>query len=267
MINQAGYWRNIFDSETHFIRPKLPDGHFITDFDTLVAWRGFQEGNAFQYTWYVPHDVAGLIQLVGEKLFNTRLETMFDNAQKSMFGGGDNIDSFSGIEKLYNHGNEPCLHDAWLFNYTGKPWLTQRWTRTICNEFYGTEPLRGYGVGQDEDQGMLGAWFVLTSMGLFDVEGHANSQPTFQFGSPLFDEIRIKLNRDYYPGEELIIRTSNNGKENLYVQSAKFNGKSIEQCWINRSELMNGGVLEFKLGNKPNYSWGTKNLPPSMSDK
>ena len=120
--------------------------------------------------------------------------------------------------------------------------------------------------GQDEDQGMLGAWFVLTSMGLFDVQGHANSQPTFQFGSPLFDEIIIKLNQDYYPGEKLVIKTSDNSKDNLYVQSVKFNGKKIEQCWINRSELMNGGVLEFELGDKPNVSWGIKDIPPSMSN-
>ena len=75
-------------------------------------------------------------------------------------------------QMLYNHGNQPCLHQSWLFNYSGKPWLTQKWTRTICNEFYGNEPLHGYGVGQDEDQGQLGAWYVLAALGLFDVQGH-----------------------------------------------------------------------------------------------
>ena len=266
LIKQACYWEKSFDKESHFIRPRLPNGSFIADFDTMIAWRGFQEGNAFQYTWFVPHDVAGLIDLVGEELFDARLETMFVEARKSMFGGGENIDSFSGIEKLYNHGNQPCLHNAWLFNFTSKPWLTQKWTRIICNEFYGTEPLHGYGIGQDEDQGMLGAWFVLSSMGLFDLQGHANSNPTFQFGSPLFDKIVIKLNQEYYPGEEIVVKTSNNSKDNIYVQSVKLNEEDIEQCWIDRAELIKGGVLEFEMGNKENFSWGTKILPPSMSN-
>ncbi|NNG11377.1 MAG: glycoside hydrolase family 92 protein, partial [Arenibacter sp.] len=198
LMKQANYYKNIFDSETKFMRPKLEDGSFIQDFDPMKGWDGFQEGNAYQYTWYVPHDPAGLIGLMGKSLFNERLETMFTNAQKSMFGGGsEEIHSFSGVEKLYNHGNQPCLHNPWLFNYSGKPWLTQKWTRTICNEFYGTEPLHGYGVGQDEDQGQLGAWYVMASMGLFDVQGHTSANPTFQFGSPLFDRITIQLDNDY----------------------------------------------------------------------
>lgn len=152
LMKQAHYYKNIFDPETKFIRPRLPDGDFIDDFDPMQAWRGFQEGNGFQYTWYVPHDVAGLMKLVGKDLFNERLEMQFYNAQKTLFGGGKEIDSFSGLDKLYNHGNQPCLHNSWLFNYSGKPWLTQKWSRTICNEFYGTSALHGYGYGQDEDR-------------------------------------------------------------------------------------------------------------------
>ena len=94
---------------------------------------------------------------------------------------------------LYNHGNQPCLHNAWLFNYSGRPWLTQKWTRTICHEFYGTEPLHGYGYGQDEDQGQLGAWYVMASLGLFDVQGHSAAEPTFQFGSPLFEKVSLRF--------------------------------------------------------------------------
>ena len=266
LIKQAGYYRNLFDQETKFIRPKKEDGKFIEDFDPMKAWDGFQEGNAYQYTWYVPHDPAALIGLIGRILFNERLETMFNDAQKSMFGGGsEEIHSFSGVEKLYNHGNQPCLHDAWLFNYSGKPWLTQKWTRKICDEFYGTEPLHGYGIGQDEDQGQLGAWYVMVSMGLFDVQGHTSSRPSFQFGSPLFEKITIKLDAKYYKGKELVIVTKNQGQNNPYIQSVTWNGKPVNNNWLYRDILMEGGEMIFTMGPKPNKDWGIKELPPSMS--
>ncbi|MCB0563441.1 MAG: GH92 family glycosyl hydrolase [Phaeodactylibacter sp.] len=263
LMEQAGYWHNLFDPETRFNRPKLPNGEFIEDFDPLKAWHGFQEGNAFQYTWYVPHDVAGLMEAMGKDTFNQRLEKMFTDAQKSVFGGGEEIHSFSGIEKLYNHGNQPCLHNPWLFNYSGKPWLTQQWTRAICNEFYGTEPLHGYGYGQDEDQGQLGAWYAMAAMGLFDVQGHAAANPTFQFGSPLFDTITIELNTEYYPGKTLTIEAVNNAPGNPYIQAASFNGVPVERCWIERTKLMEGGTLVFEMGSQPNREWGTGVPPPS----
>lgn len=265
LIRQAGAWKNLFDPETKFIRPKYENGSFIEDFKPMQAWRGFQEGNAFQYTWYVPQDPAGLIALLGKDLFNKRLEETFEESQKSTFGGGKEIDSFSGLEKLYNHGNQPCLHQSWLFNYSGKPWLSQKWTRTICDEFYGAEPLHGYGFGQDEDQGQLGAWFVMAALGLFDVQGHAAMNPSFQFGSPIFDKVTIKLNPKYYSGKELVIKTVNNSKENKYIQSGSFNQKNLNNCWIDRKKLTDGGILTFKMGPKPNTSWGLSVPPPSMS--
>ena len=268
LMKQADYYRNLFDPKTKFIRPKLENGSFIKDFDPMRGWDGFQEGNAYQYTWYVPHDPAGLIDLMGKSLFNERLETMFTNAQKSMFGGGsEEIHSFSGVEKLYNHGNQPCLHNPWLFNYSGKPWLTQKWARTICNEFYGTEPLHGYGVGQDEDQGQLGAWYVMASIGLFDVQGHTSANPSFQFGSPLFERISIQLDNDYYSGKELVIETKNQHPDNFYIQSLTFNGEPIAKNWKYRNELMQGGTLVFELGPNPNMQWGIEALPPSMSNE
>ncbi len=231
----------------------------------MKAWHGFQEGNAYQFTWYVPHDIAGLMDAVGKDLFNERLEQMFTDAQKSRFGGGEEIHSFSGIEKLYNHGNQPCLHNAWLFNYSGQPWLTQKWTRTICNEFYGVEPLHGYGFGQDEDQGQLGAWYVLAAMGMFDVLGHAGSDPTLQFGSPLFDRVTIQLNPQYYPGKAFVIESLNNAPEHQYIQSVSFNNESVSNCWINHAALVKGGKLVFEMGPEPNKAWGINIPPPSMS--
>lgn len=267
LMKQAQYYKNLFDPETRFIRPKLENGRFIENFDPMKAWDGFQEGNAFQYTWYVPHDVAGLIALIGKDEFNSRLGKVFEDAEKGKFGGkADQIDSFSGIEMQYNHGNQPCLHDSWLFNYSGQPWLTQKWTRAICEQFYGVEPLRGYGVGQDEDQGQLGAWYVIAALGLFDVQGFTAANPTVQFGSPIFDKVTIELDPHYYSGKKLVIETRNNSKENVYVQSASINGEKIDRCWIDRNRLMQGGTLIFEMGAQPNTNWGIGTPPPSMSD-
>ncbi|MBS0011124.1 MAG: GH92 family glycosyl hydrolase [Bacteroidales bacterium] len=265
LMKQAHAYQLLFDPETKFIRPRNEDGSFIDNFDPLEPWRGFQEGNAFQYTWYVPHDPAGIIELVGPELFNERLETMFTEARKSVFGGGEEIDSFSGLEKLYNHGNQPCLHNAWLFNYSGKPWLSQKWVRNICNEFYGTEPLHGYGYGQDEDQGQLGAWFVMAGIGLFDVSGHAFAEPVYQIGSPLFDKIVIELQAPYYEGNRLIIKTVNNKPENTYIRNIMFNGENIDRFWIRRNRIVKGGELIIELCENPSVDDRRYNLPPSMS--
>jgi predicted alpha-1,2-mannosidase len=266
LMRQGTYYRNLYDPETGFIRPKKEDGTLPEPFDPMKAWDGFQEGNAYQYTWYAPHDVAGLMSLLGKEEFNRRLNEMFENASKSQFSGGsEEIHSFSGIEKLYNHGNQPCLHQPWLFNYSGQPWLTQKWVRAICDDFYGLEPLRGYGVGQDEDQGQLGAWYVLAALGLFDVQGHAAMNPTFQLGSPLFDRARILLDPTYYEGSELIVETKNNGKQKRYIQSVQFNGQPVADTWILRSALMKGGTLQVELGETPNTAWGVGTPPPSMS--
>lgn len=267
LMGQAEAYKKLFDPETKFIRPRNEDGSFIDNFDPMEPWRGFQEGNAFQYTWYVPHDPAGIIELVGEDLFNERLEKMFTDARKSVFGGGEEIDSFSGLEKLYNHGNQPCLHNAWLFNYSGKPWLTQKWVRLICDEFYGTEPLHGYGYGQDEDQGQLGAWYVMAAIGLFDVSGHAFNEPVFQIGSPVFDRVTIKLDPGYYKGKELVIAAENNVPGNTYVKKIEFNGQKLDKFWIKRAELLNGGVLKISLDSEPSMDDRRFNLPPSMSTK
>ena len=242
-------WKLLYDSETKFIRPKDEDGQFLDHFKPLEAWRGFQEGNAWQYTFYVPHNVPELIEILGRDEFNSRLENIFTESQKKIFSGGTIIDDFSGLEMLYNHGNQPCLHVSWLFNYSGKPWLTQKWTRAICDEFYGTEPMHGYGYGQDEDQGQLGAWYVMAAMGLFDVKALTGENPQFQLGSPMFDKITIKLNPVYYPkGDNFVIETKNNSKTNVYVQSAMLNGKKLDTVFIPFNDVVSGGKLELEMG-------------------
>ena len=264
----ADSYQLLFDEETNCMRPKEKSGEFLKDFDPMKAWLGFQEGNGVQYTWYVPHDIAGLIDLMGIEEFNKRLESTFDTSSKNLYGGGsDEFDSFSGIEELYNHGNQPCLHNSWLFNYSGKPWLTQFYTRDICDQFYGVKSTHGYGYGQDEDQGQLGAWYVLVAMGLFDVQGGTNRTPTMQLGSPLFDQITIHLNKEYYTGETFVIQTQNNNPESYYIQEASLNNQSLNECFIPLEAIQKGGVLKLEMGDTPNKEWGINKTPPSMSDK
>ena len=119
-------WKLIFDEETRLMRPRNSKGEFIDNFDPLAPWRGFQEGNAVQYTFYVPHDVEELVELLGRDTFNNRLDSIFMESQKHIFGGGKEVDAFAGLKTLYNHGNQPNLHTSWMFNFSGKPYLSQR---------------------------------------------------------------------------------------------------------------------------------------------
>ena len=242
-------WARIYDPSTHFMRPRKADGQFIENFDPMQVWRGFQEGNAWQYTFYVPHEIETLADMVGKETFNARLDSIFTVSQKMIFSGGTEVGAFAGLQTLYNQGNQPCLHISWLFNESGKPELTQKWVRAILNEFYGTEGIHGYGYGQDEDQGQLGAWYVLSSMGLFDVKGLASTEPTFSLGAPLFDKVTIKLNPKYYPGKEFIIQTTGaKGRNpNAYVQSYVLNGQSVEGVHIPFEAVAKGGTLEVQM--------------------
>jgi len=255
-------WSKLFDDELKLIRPRVANGDFIDNFNPLESWRGFQEGNAFQYTFFVPQNPEGLIDRVGRDEFNNRLDSIFTEARKTIFGGGKVVNAFSGLACPYNHGNQPSLHIPWLFNFSGKPYLTQKWTRLICDEFYGTTGEHGYGYGQDEDQGQLGAWFVMAAMGLFDVQGGACERPTYQLGSPLFDRIEIQLSDNYASGKTFVIETEGNGVNACYVQSAELNGKPLNQCWLFRDILYQGGVLKLKMGAQPNKVWGTETPVP-----
>jgi predicted alpha-1,2-mannosidase len=259
-IHYSNGWRLLFNPKEKLIHPRKSNAEFIDKFDPYEAWRGFQEGNAIQYTYFVPQNPAGLIKAIGKDSFNIHLENIFEVAEKNDFGGGKTINAFAGINSNYNHGNQPNLHISWLFNFSGKPWLTQKWTRAICNEFYGTEPIHGYGYGQDEDQGQLGSWYVMAALGLFDVKGLTDARPVIELGSPIFDKANITLGN----GKNLVIVTKNNSKTNYYVQSVEFNGKDIDNCWLYRDELMKGGKMVFIMGNKPNKNWGSKTPPPSM---
>ena len=244
-------WKQIYDESTGYVRPKDKNGNFVENFNPYQPWRGFQEGNAVQYTFYVPHNPEELIQMIGEERFVEKLDSIFTIAQQFIFGGGTNINAFSGLENVYNHGNQPCLHIPWLFNYTSRPSLTQKWVRAILDEFYGTEGIHGYGYGQDEDQGQLGAWYVISSLGIFDVKGLSGAEPSFGLGSPVFDRIVIKLNPDYYSGKQIEIITTGNGKGNIYAQSYTLDGKLFTERFIPFHTLVKGAKLEVRLGNQP----------------
>ena len=254
-------WAKVFDDNLKLVRPRVAGGAFIDNFDPLESWRGFQEGNAMQYTFFVPQNPDSLITRLGKDVLNERLDGIFTVARKSIFGGGKTTYAFSGINSPYNHGNQPCLHEPWLFNFSGKPYLTQKWVRLICDEFYGITGEHGYGYGQDEDQGQLGAWYVLSTMGLFDVQGGAPAEPTYQIGSPAFDKIVVHLNPLNATGKKLVIRTIGNGPESYYVQKASFNGKPLEQNWLYRKDILAGGELVLTMGTEPSDVWN-ESCPP-----
>lgn len=257
LMNLSRQWRTYFDKETKLLRPLTPEGEFIEDFDPLAPWVGFQEGNAYQYTFFVPHAPQELISMIGTKEFNARLDSIFSVSKATHFAGGTDIDAFSGLRNLYNHGNQPSLHIPWLFNFSGKPWLTQKWTREIMQGFYGIEGMLGYGVGQDEDQGQLGAWFVMSSMGLFDVQGLTNADAKMELGSPLFNKITLTLDpglNPQYPTLEISAQSS--ATDHYYVQSCKFNEKPLQSSFISFDQLTKGGKLQFVMGKTPNETWG-----------
>jgi predicted alpha-1,2-mannosidase len=244
-------WEKLYDPQLNLMHPRLENGDFITNFKPTEVWRGFQEGNALQYTFYVPHNPEALIQKVGRQKFNSRLDSVFIISQKNAFGGGTKLDAFSGLEGVYNHGNQPNLHISWLFNYSGRPSLTQKWVRTICNEFYGADGIHGYGYGQDEDQGQLGAWYVISGMGLFDVKGFTDIKPALGLGSPLFNKIRIKLSKKYFTGKEFVIETENSGGNNIYVKSFTLNSKPLHTPFLPLADLLKGGKLTMQMSAQP----------------
>lgn len=245
-------WKNLYDPETRLIRPKDTKGNFLEDFNPLAPWKGFQEGNAVQYTFYVPHQIDELVDLVGQETFNNRLDSIFLLSQKNIFGGGKEVDAFAGLKTVYNHSNQPNLHISWLFNFSGKPYLSQKWVRAILDEFYGLEGIHGYGYGQDEDQGQLGAWYVMSALGLFDVKGLTEIDPKFQIGAPLFDKVTVRLNKDYYPGEKFVIEAKKQAVGDCYLQDISLNNRPQDTVQLPFSEVVKGGKLVLGLGASPN---------------
>ena len=255
---RAYNYKNVFDSSVDYVRRKHKDGSFVRDFDPY-SMRGFAEGNAWQYTFFVPQDIKGMINLMGgPEKFNERLVEGFEESLRS---------NFRARRGKVSHGNQPNMQAAYLFNYSGKPWLTQKWAREIMDHYYGTGPLNGW-LG-DEDQGQMGAWFVMSAIGLFEMRGGAATEPVYEIGSPLFEKVTIHLDETYYPGGTFTIVARNTSKENRYIQSATLNGKRLEKPWFYHEKLVDGGRLVLQMEPEPNKDWGSnsEDAPPSMSEK
>jgi predicted alpha-1,2-mannosidase len=262
-IKRAHNYRNMFDPETKYMRPRYEDGSWRKEFDPISSPRNeFVEGNSWQYTFFVPHDVGGLVNLMGKEEFNLRLNEGFEKSVEANFNATGNRMSAYYI----NHGNQPNMQAAYLFNYSGKPWLTQKWAREIMSRYYVASPLHGW-LG-DEDEGQMGAWYVMSAMGLFQTNGGASVKPFYEIGSPIFRKITIHLDPDYYPGKTFVIRARKVSADNQYIQTASLNGENLSKPWFYHDQLVKGGKLVLKMGDQPNMLWGSRpeDAPPSMSD-
>jgi predicted alpha-1,2-mannosidase len=245
-------WRNSFDVDTGFARPRKADGEWRTPFKPMHERSGaddFTEANAFQYTWFVPQDVPALIAAMGHDRFVDRLNGAFETMAPLRFN------AITGGNQDYpiNQGNETCMHVSWLFNWANEPWLTQKWTHDILESYYGYNPADAY-LG-DEDQGQMAAWFNMCAMGLFQTDGGCRADPIYEIASPLYPKITIHLSKKYYGGKTFTIEAHNTSPENIYIQSATFNGKPLNQWWIRQRDVIKGGKLVLNMGPTPNMDW------------
>jgi predicted alpha-1,2-mannosidase len=270
-MKRAENYRNIWNKDIGWMWVRDTTGKWRQPVDILQYEHGWVEGNAAQYTWFVPHDVAGLIQLMGgNKKFVNKLNTSFESSRAHRFVSESDPDpqNREQLRRVYiNYGNQPCMETPWLFNYAGAPWLTQYWTRQLIDSVYsGISPQKGY--GGDEDQGLMGTLAVLLKIGLFSTNGGTSAKPLYEIGSPIFDKITIQLSPKYYTGGRLIIETQHNGPRNFYIQKASWNNMSLDKPWIYHSDLVKGGVLKLEMGPAPQKKWGAAadSAPPSMSN-
>lgn len=272
MSKRAQHYKNVYNKDIGWMWTKDRDGKWNQPVDILQYEHGFVEANAAQYTWWVPHDVQGLIDLTGgAEAFSGKLNDAFTKARVHGFvsGKSENPTDREMLRRVYiNYGNQPCMQTPFLFNYAGKPWLTQYWTRQIIDSVYsGISPQSGY--SGDEDQGLMGSLAVLLKIGLFSTNGGVSQKPFYEISSPVFKKITIHLNPDYYPGKQFVINAGSNDAQNVYIQSATLNGKVLNQPWLWHETLVKGGELNLKMGDQPNKNWGSdlKAAPPSMSTK
>jgi predicted alpha-1,2-mannosidase len=250
---RAQGWKNLFEPTQKLLFPKDRKGKFAHT--NPLSGSGWIEANAWQATWCVSHDIPGLAKLMGgNDVLATKLNYAFEKAEPSDFV----FDYSSGY---ISYANQPGLSDAHVFNYAGKPWLSQYWVRKVQEKAYGgTTPDIGYG-GQDEDQGQMGGLSALMAIGLFNLQGNVATTPVYDITSPIFDKVVIKLDPKYYPGKQFVITTYNNSKQNTYIQKVTLNGKPLNKFWFTHAEYAKGGTLDIWLGPKPNKKWGIAGLP------
>lgn len=245
---RAQSFRNVWDPSVGYFRPKHRDGTWVKDFSPLES-RGYTEGTAWQYAWWVPHDMKALVGLMGRDEFVHRLNHGFEESRPDF------------AHAYINVGNQPNMQAPWLFNFAQAPWLTQKWTREVMEHSYFAEPL---GYMGDEDQGQMGSYFVMMAMGLFEMDGGCSRQPIYEIGSPLFNRIVVHLDQNYYRGGQFVIEARNNSRKNVYIQSATLNDKPLNKPWIYHSDVVKGATLVLNMGPEPNTNWGSAQdaIPP-----
>lgn len=242
-LQKAQAYRNIFDREKEWFRPRKEDGSWEEwpENGRLEEWYGCIESNPYQQGWFVPHDIPGMVEIMGGKdKVIADLTDMFEKTPEDLLW---NV--------YYNHANEPVHHVPFLFNRLGTPWLTQKWTRHICDKAYANKV---EGIVGNEDVGQMSAWYVLAASGIHPV---CPGDMRLEITSPVFDKIEFKLDKKYYQGDTFTIIAHDNAPENRYIQRAVLNGKEYNDCYIDFPEIAEGGVLELYMGEKPNEKWGS----------
>ncbi|HEY4064488.1 MAG TPA: GH92 family glycosyl hydrolase [Puia sp.] len=257
-------YRNLFDKETRLMRGKKKDGSFQTPFNPFKWGDAFTEGNSWHYTWGVFHDIQGLVDLMGGKeSFARMLDSVFimpPTFDDSYYGGVIHEIREMQIAGMgqYAHGNQPIQHMLYLYNYAGQPWKTQFWVRQAINRLYQATP---DGYCGDEDNGQTSAWYVFSALGFYPV---CPGSDQYVLGAPLFKKAVLHLEN----GKDFIIRAPANSDRNIYIRDALLNGQAYGKNWIGHSTIQQGGVIQFTMGEAPNYSRGTEkaDYPYSFSD-
>lgn len=240
-------YRNYWDKDTHFFRGKNQDGSWLTPFNPVHSTHrndAYCEGNGWQYTWLVPHDIEGLISLFGGKeAFVSKLDSLFLVNEDL---GDEASPDISGLIGQYAHGNEPGHHTVYLYSFVDQQWKTAEKVDYILSHMYSDLP---DGLQGNEDCGQMSSWYVFSALGFYPVNP---SDGMYVFGRPIFDKVVLKL-----PGDKFFeIRTNNNSAKNKYIQSIELNGQSYNKLYISHADIMAGGTLVFTMGNRPNKQFG-----------
>lgn len=254
--NRSRTYARYFDKETGFVRGVMADGKFREPFNPFHSSHredDYTEGNAWQYTWLVPHDVNGLIDLFGsEEAFVTKLDSLFI-VEGDL--GADASPDITGLIGQYAHGNEPSHHVLYLYPFVGQPWKTAEKVREVCTTLYFDEP---DGISGNEDVGQMSAWYIMSALGFYPM---APAGGDYIFGSPLMDEATVNVGN----GKTFRIIANNNSKKNIYIQSIKLNGKPYTKSYIHHKDVVAGGTLEFEMGPEPSKTFGVEKADRPVS--
>ena len=248
-MRRSESWKNLYHPDHKLIFPKDAKGNWMHT--EPLSMEGWVEANAWQATWSVSHGIKELTELIGgSDSISSMVNFAFEQSEKDdfVFGYGNGYVSYA---------NQPGCSNAHVFNYTGKPWLSQYWVRKVNEQAYGDiTPDAGYG-GHDEDQGQMGGVSALMSMGIFSLRGNNDIEPVYEITSPVFDRVVIHLDEDYYTGKTLEIITNNNSVDNMYIQKATLDGEVLNGPWFYHKDIADGGKLIIDLGPEPNKAWGS----------